>query len=61
MYEAVFHTNGHVNRQNCRIWRHERMHEIDEHVRDSLEVDVWCSAVYGAENTVTVNFNVDIV
>ncbi|XKL64495.1 hypothetical protein PGB90_004581 [Kerria lacca] len=42
--EATFHVSGHVNRHNCIIWGMEKHTEIQEHVRDSPKVNVWCAA-----------------
>jgi len=49
--EATFHISGRVNRHNCRIWGEENPHELYEHERDSLKVNVWCglanNRIYG--------------
>ena len=41
--EATFHLSGKVNRHNVRIWGSENPHAIQEHVRDSPKMNVWCS------------------
>jgi hypothetical protein len=41
--EAIFHTHGFVNHQNCRIWGSENPHSLIEHVCNSLIVSMWCS------------------
>lgn len=59
--EATFHTCGHVNRHNCRIWADEQPSVLQEWQRDTAKVNVWLgitrSTVYGpfffAEQTVT--------
>jgi hypothetical protein len=59
--EAIFHTNGKVNRHNCRIWGTQKHQEIIEYERDSPRVNVFCALslqeLYGpfffAEGTVT--------
>lgn len=40
--EATFHINGSVNRYNCRIWGSQQPNEIQEYVRDSPKLNVWC-------------------
>lgn len=44
--EATFHTNGVVNRHNCRIWGALQPNIIQEHVRDSPKVNVWCGLLH---------------
>jgi hypothetical protein len=59
--EATFHTNGKVNRHDCRIWGTQKPQEIIEYERDSPTVNVFCALslriLYGpfffAEGTVT--------
>lgn len=59
--EATFHTCGHVNRHNCRIWADEQPNAVQQWERDSPKVNVWMgitkSKLYGpfmfAERTVT--------
>lgn len=41
--EATFHTNGKVNRHNCRIWETQNPHDIVEHEQDSPNVNVFCA------------------
>ena len=41
--EATFHVTGKVNRHNTRIWGTEHPHAIQEHVRDSPKVNVFCA------------------
>ena len=49
--EATFHTCGHVNRHNCRIWADEQPNALQEWERDSPKVNLWMgitkSKVYG--------------
>ena len=49
--EATFHTCGHVNGYNCRIWADEQPNVLQEWERDLPEVNVWMgiikSKVYG--------------
>ncbi|KAJ4451079.1 hypothetical protein ANN_02517 [Periplaneta americana] len=40
--EATFHVSGKVNRHNVRIWGSQNPHSIQEHVRDSPKLNVWC-------------------
>lgn len=40
--EAVFHTSGFVNRKNCILWGEEKPHVVQEYVRSSPKVNVWC-------------------
>ncbi|XP_047120648.1 uncharacterized protein LOC124803678 [Schistocerca piceifrons] len=59
--EATFHTCGHVNRHNCRIWTDEQPSVLQEWQQDKAKVNVWLgitrSTVYGpfffTEQTVT--------
>ena len=48
---ATFHVTGKFNKHNTRIWRTEHPHTIQEHVRDSPKVNVFCAiskkCVYG--------------
>lgn len=30
--DALFHVNGHTNRQNCRMWQTKLTNEFSEHV-----------------------------
>ena len=39
--EATFHTCGHVNRHNCRIWADEQPNALREWERDSPKINVW--------------------
>ena len=41
--EATFHVTGKFNKQNTCIWGTEHPHAIQEHVRDSPKVDVFCA------------------
>ena len=41
--EATFHVTGKVNKHNTRIWGTEHLHAIQEHVRDSPTVNVFCA------------------
>ena len=41
--EAIFHTNGKVNRHNVRIWSEENPRATIEHERDSPKVNVFCA------------------
>ena len=41
--EATFHLTGKVNKHNTRIWGTEHPHAIQEHVRDSPKVNVFCA------------------
>ena len=41
--EATFHTSGHVNRHNVRIWAKQNPQEVVERVRGSPKVNVWCA------------------
>ena len=49
--EATFHVTDKVNKHNTHIWRTEHPHAIQEHVQDSLKVNVFCAIlkkyVYG--------------
>ena len=49
--EATFHVTGKVNEHNPRMWETEHPHAIQEHVRDSSQVNVFCAiskkCVYG--------------
>lgn len=40
--ESTFHVSGKVNRHNVRIWGSENPHVVQEHIRDSPKVNVWC-------------------
>ena len=40
--EALFHLNGYVNKQNCRIWGSENPKVIQEVGMHPLKVNVWC-------------------
>jgi hypothetical protein len=40
--EAQFHTDGIVNKQNCRVWGEENPHATVEHEQQSPSVTVWC-------------------
>ena len=59
--EATFHTCGHVNGHNCRIWADEQPNALQELERNSPKVNVWMgitkSKVYGpymfSEPTIT--------
>ena len=59
--EATFFTNGKVNKHNVRIWGTENPRVVEQHIRDSPKVSVFCavtsSKIYGpfffAEKTVT--------
>lgn len=44
--EATFHTSGVVNRHNCRIWGSQQPNNVQEHVRDSPKLNVWCGLLY---------------
>ena len=46
IYEAMFHMNGHANRNNYYIC--QLPYEMYGHVQDSLEVNVQCGIVHGA-------------
>ena len=50
--EATFHVIGKVNKHNTRIWGTEHPHAIQEHVRGSSMVNVFCAilkkCVYGS-------------
>ena len=67
--EATFHTCGHVNRHNCRIWANEQPNSLQEWQRDTPKVNVWLgitkSKVYGpfffAESTITGNVYLDML
>ena len=41
--EATFHVTGKVNKHNARIWGTEHPHAIQEHVRDSPKVNMFCA------------------
>jgi hypothetical protein len=41
--EATFHVSGKVNMHNCQIWGSENPHEVMEHERDTLKLNVWCA------------------
>jgi hypothetical protein len=49
--EASFHLSGKVNRHNVRIWGTENPRATVQHIRDSLNVNVFCAIssrkVYG--------------
>jgi hypothetical protein len=34
--------NGCVNQHNCRIWRSQQPNEIQDYIRGSAEVNLWC-------------------
>ncbi|PNF27089.1 hypothetical protein B7P43_G08552 [Cryptotermes secundus] len=59
--ESTFHVSGNVNTHNCRIWGNENPRVALEHVRDSPNVNVFCTLskerVYGPfffmETTIT--------
>jgi hypothetical protein len=59
--EATFHLTRKVNRHNVHIWGLQKPHEVLQHERDSLKVNVFCALlqikVYGLsffdENAVT--------
>lgn len=59
--EATFHTNGKVNRHNCRVWGTQNPLQFIEYERDSPKVNVFCAIssrkLYGpfffTEKTVT--------
>ncbi|KAJ9592346.1 hypothetical protein L9F63_001115 [Diploptera punctata] len=59
--EAIFHTCGHVNRHNSRIWADEQPHATQEWERNTPKINVWLgltkNKVYGPfmfmENTIT--------
>lgn len=59
--ESTFHTSGHVNTHNVRIWGSENPHEMVQLQRDSPKINVFCALsrrkVYGpfffGEATVT--------
>jgi len=61
--EAMFHLSGKVSHNNVRIWGLENPHEIVQHERDSLKINVFCAVsvrkIYGPfffeGNTVTGN------
>lgn len=40
--EAIFHLNGFVNKQNCRIWASDNPREIKEQITHPQRVVVWC-------------------
>ena len=44
--EAKFYVNGCVNRHNFRIWGTQQPNEINEYVRGSPKVKVWCGLLY---------------
>ena len=50
--EATFHGTGKVNKHDTCIWGTEHPHVIQEHVRDSPKVNVFCAiskkCVYGS-------------
>ncbi|PSN47408.1 hypothetical protein C0J52_19199 [Blattella germanica] len=41
--QATFHTNGRVNRHNCRIWGTQNPRNFVEYERDSPKVNVFCA------------------
>ena len=41
--EATFHVTGKVNKHNTRMWGIEHPDVIQEHVRDSPKVNVFCA------------------
>ena len=59
--EVCFHVSGKVNQHNVRICSSENPHVVNEHIRDSTKVNVWCGLLHNrlvgpffyAENTVT--------
>ena len=59
--EALFHMNGHVNRNNVCIWGQKLPYEVYGHVQDFLKVNVWCGMVHGAENTIMANIYLDML
>ena len=40
--EALFYLNGHVNKQNCRIWGEEYPDALVKQDKQSPHVTVWC-------------------
>ncbi|XP_049959583.1 uncharacterized protein LOC126477561 [Schistocerca serialis cubense] len=67
--EAIFHTCGHVNRHNCRIWADKQPSVLQDWQRDTAKVNVWLgmtrSTVYGpsfsTEQTVTGTTQLDML
>jgi hypothetical protein len=59
--EAMFHMNGHVNRNNFCIWGQKLPCEMYGHVQDFLKINVWCGIVHGAENTIMANIYLDML
>jgi hypothetical protein len=43
--EATCHMCGTVNRIDCRVWESENPHDISEHERDSVKVNVGCAVM----------------
>lgn len=67
--EATFNLSGKVNRHNVRIWGSQNPHVIQEHVRGSPKIHVWCGLLHNdiigpfffIENTVTGNSYLDML
>ena len=55
---AMFLMNGHANRNSCLC---QLPYEIYGLVQDSLEVNVQCGIVHGAEHTVMSNIYLDML
>lgn len=67
--EATFHTSGHVNRHNVRIWGSTSPQDFIQKERDSPKVNVWCGLMHNrivgpfffAEPTITANVYLDML
>ena len=67
--KAMFHVFGKLNKHNVKIWGSEHLHEIREHERNSLKVNVWCGIMcnqvigpfFFHETTITADIYLDLL
>jgi hypothetical protein len=45
--EVHFHTSGYVNKQNCRFWASDNLHQLHQHPLHNVKVTVWFTVSSG--------------